>query len=82
MADAEVLAWSPLKINHLMLLSIEHLTCFAKLINIFFYFVTVTSESAILHKYTVTNGKSMFRIILEPTRNSILMPRQRSLNGF
>jgi hypothetical protein len=75
MAGMDMLAWFSIKIKHLVLLGVEHLTCFSELINIF-YIIMVMSESGILHKYTGTNGRSMFRTTLKFTRNSILRPRQ------
>ena len=45
----DMLAWFSIKIKHLVLLGVEHLTCFSEMINIY-YNIMVMYESVILHK--------------------------------
>lgn len=47
-----------------------------------FDFVTVNAKNITLHKYTVQNGRSKFRAILEIVGSSALNPSQNSLNNF
>ena len=48
----------------------------------YFDFIVINAENTTLHKYTVQNGRSMFRAISEIVGNSVLIPSQYSLNDF
>ena len=42
----------------------------------------ISAENTTLHKYTVQNGRKMFRAILEIVGSSVLIPSQNSLDNF
>lgn len=58
------------------------LSVFFRIDGFFFFFIIVSAENAVLHKYIVQNSRSMLGAISEIVGNSVLILSPNLLNDF